>query len=254
MKITRIFALLALLALPSIAAAKKYESNLDRLLDFDFESGFPSFSSGLRAPSFFSIPNQGSTSGTLTTQTAVNWSTAPWMITAGAGAYPDGGGIATWGTHVNTVIGTVAAGATVTLDVPVTLSGITYNSPFSMTLAGTAVNNLGLSASGATFNVQLSIANTPSLFQLANNITAPITGGGSAGFTKTGNGSMTLGTTVVGGNTYTGGTHINGGILAISTTAAIGDTILGAAGAGNGVSFNGGGLDHQHHRRLDDQP
>ena len=180
------------------------------------------------------------TSGTLKTQTAQSWSTAPWMITSGSGAYPDGGGVATWDTVTNTIIGTVASGATITLDVPVTLSGITWNSPFSMTIAGTATNNLGLSASGAIFNVQLSIANSPSLFQLANSITAPITGGGSSGITKIGNGTMTLGATVA--STYTGGTHINGGILVISATAAIGDSVLGATGAGNGISMNGGAL------------
>ncbi len=180
------------------------------------------------------------TSGTLKTQTAQNWTTAPWMITSGPGAFPDSVGVATWDTVTNTTIGTVAGGATITLDVPITLSGITWNSPFSMTMAGTATNNLGLSASGATFNVQLSIANSPTLFQLANNITAPITGGGSSGITKIGNGTMTLGATVA--STYTGGTHINGGILVVSATSAIGDNVLGASGAGNGISMDGGAL------------
>ncbi len=180
------------------------------------------------------------TDGTLTTQTAQSWTTAPWLITSGIDPYPTNGGVATWGTMTNTIIGTVAAGATVTLDTPITLSGITWNSPFSMTLAGSATNNLGLSTSGATFNVTLSIANTPTLFQLANSITAPITGGGSAGITKTGNGTMTLGATVA--STYTGGTHINGGILVLSVTNAIGDSALGATGAGNGISMDGGAL------------
>lgn len=178
------------------------------------------------------------TSGTLTTQTAQNWTTAPWVITSGSGTYPDGGGTATWNTVTNTTIGTVAAGAAITLNTPITLSGITYNSPFSMTLAGSAVNTLGLSTGGATFDVQLSIANTPSLFQLANNTTAPIIGGGTAGLTKTGNGTMTLGATVA--STYTGGTHINGGILVIS--GALGDSVLGATGGGNGLSMDGGAL------------
>ena len=178
------------------------------------------------------------TNGTLTTQTAQSWTTAPWFITSGIDPYPTNGGIATWGTVTNTIIGTVAAGATVTLDTPITLSGITWNSPFSMTLAGTATNNLGLSASGATFNVALSIANTPSLFQLANSVTAPITGGGSSGITKTGNGTMTLAASVA--STYTGGTHINGGILVAS--GASGDGVFGATGAGNGISMDGGAL------------
>lgn len=185
-------------------------------------------------------PLSAQTSGNIATQTASNWTTAPWVITSGPGTFPDGGGVATWNTVTASTPGTVGAGATLTLNAPITLSGITYNSPYSMTLAGTAANNLALSGSGATFDVQLSIANTLTLFQLANNITAPITGGGSTGLIKTGNGSMTLGATVA--STYTGGTHINGGILAISTTAAIGDSVLGATGAGNGISFDGGGL------------
>src|SRR4051794_12197719 len=79
------------------------------------------------------------TNGTLTTQTAQSWTTAPWFITSGIDPYPTNGGVATWGTVTNTIIGTVAAGATVTLDTPITLSGITWNSPFSMTLAGSAI-------------------------------------------------------------------------------------------------------------------
>lgn len=198
--------------------------------------------SSILAFAFAASSVNAQTSGTLATQSAQNWTTAPWTSLVGPDPYPTNGGVATWNTVTNTIIGTVAAGATVTIDTPITLSGITYNSPFSMTLAGTAVNNLGLSTSGATFNVALSIMNTPSLFQLANNITAPITGGGSAGLTKTGNGTMTLGVTPAGGNTYTGGTHINGGILVISATAAIGDTVLGASGVGNDISMDGGAL------------
>ena len=197
----------------------------------------PALVSAILLPSFASAQ----TSGTLTTQTAQNWSTAPWTITSGSGTYPDVGGVATWGTVTNPVVGTVAPSAsTITLDVPITLSGITWNSPFSMTLAGSATNTLGLSTTGATFSVPLSIANTPTLTQLANIITAPITGGGTGGITKTGPGTMTLGATVA--STYTGGTNINGGSLIIDATAAIGDSILGATGAGNDLSMNGGSL------------
>lgn len=181
------------------------------------------------------------TSGTLTSQTAQNWTTAPWNITAGAGTFPDAGGVAIWNTHTNTTIGTVAGNATVTLDAPITLSSIGYNSPFSMGLAGSAINTLNLSASGGALNAQLTIANTPTLFQLANNITAPIAGGGAVGLTKSGSGTITLGNTTA-ANTYTGGTHINGGILVISTNATVGDGILGATGAGNGISLSAGEL------------
>lgn len=244
MKILRIFALLALLALPSVASAQKttrFNPTLAELLDMQLDNFLLP---AVNIPVFQlpPVPGAPGTSGTLATQTTQNWSTAPWVITEGAGTYPDGGGIATWATAINNIIGTVAANVTVTLDVPVTLSGITYNSPWSMTLAGSATNNLTLASTGAIFDTQLSIANTLSLFNLANNITAPITGGGSAGLTKTGNGTLTLGVTVTGGNSYTGGTHLNGGITVISATAAIGDSVFGATGAGNGISFNGGGL------------
>lgn len=189
----------------------------------------------------FAHSSEAQTSGTLTTQTAQNWTTAPWNITSGAGTFPDGGGFATWNTHINTTIGTLAVGATVTLNQPITLGGITYNSPFSMTLAGSATNTLTLASSGGLFDVPLSIGNTLSLYQLANSITAPIAGGGTSGLTKTGPGTMTLGGaagTVA--STYTGGTHINGGILVGSAPAAVGDAVFGATGSGNGISMNGG--------------
>ena len=43
------------------------------------------------------VAAQAQTSGTLTgTTTTYNYSTAPWLITAGTGTYPDGGGVATF--------------------------------------------------------------------------------------------------------------------------------------------------------------
>lgn len=238
MKTLRILALITLLTIPSLLFAQKSADSSNSTLSL---SELQTVTADSALPSAPSVP-LATSNGTLLTQTAQSWTTAPWIITSGPGPYPDGGGVATWGTVVNTIVGTVAAGATVTIDTPITLSGITYNSPFSMTLAGTAANNLGLDAGGAIFNVALSIMNTPSLFQLANNISAPITGGGSAGLTKTGNGTMTLGLTTANASTYTGGTHINGGILVISATAAVGDSVLGATGAGNGISMDGGAL------------
>jgi autotransporter-associated beta strand protein len=178
------------------------------------------------------------TSGNLTTQMPQNWSTAPWVITSGPGTYPDAGGVATWGTVTNTTIGSVAAGTTVTLDVPVSLSGLTLNSPFSLALAASGVNTLDLTTNGATFNVTLSVVNTPTLISLAHTLSAPLSGGGTAGVTKMGPGTMTLASAT--GSTYTGGTHINGGGLFIS--GAGGDAVLGATGPGNGISIDGGTL------------
>jgi len=55
----------------------------------------------------------------------------------------------------------VPATVTLTLDVTPTLSGITYNSPYSYTIAGSGANTLALTTTGAnTFNAQLSIQNT----------------------------------------------------------------------------------------------
>ena len=171
----------------------------------------------------------------LATQTSTTWATAPWDI---APSFPDGGGTATLNGATN-ITGVVPAITTLTLDVTPTLSGITYNSPFSYAIAPSGANTLALTTTGTnTFNAQLTIANTLTLFQLANVITAPISGGGAFGLTKTGDYSISLSGT----NTYTGGTHINGGFLAISAALAIGDATLGATGPGNGISFNGGSL------------
>ena len=65
-------------------------------------------------------------------------------------------------------------------------------------------------------------------------ISAPLTGGGAAGLTKVGPGTLTLSAS----NTYTGGTDIIDGVLEVTT----GDAALGGTGAGNGVSIDGGVL------------
>ena len=174
------------------------------------------------------------TSGSVATQIAQFWSTAPW---SSAPFYPDGGGVATFNTVTNTIIGTVPPTTVFTMDVTPTLSGINYNSPFSYQLAPGA-GGLALDAGGATFNMNLTGMSTPTLTILADPITASISGGGSAGLTMNGPGTLTLAAT----NTYTGGTHIVGGTLALSASSAIGDTTLGASGAGNDISFNGGTL------------
>jgi autotransporter-associated beta strand protein len=188
------------------------------------------------------LPNpllSAGTSGNIATQTAQSWSTAPWNITAGAGTYPDGGGVATFNTVTNTTIGTVPGTTVFTMDVTPSLTGINYNSPWSYQLAAGA-GGLALDAGGATFNMNLTAMSTPTLTFLAEPITATISGGGSAGLTMNGPGTLTLGATTAGGNTYTGGTHVVGGTLALSATAAIGDTVLGASGAGNDISIDGG--------------
>jgi autotransporter-associated beta strand protein len=173
------------------------------------------------------------TNGTIATQTAQFWSTAPWA----PGGFPDGGGTATFNTATN-VTGAAPVTTVFTLDVTPTLSGVTYNSPFSYQIAPSGVNTLNLDPGGATFNMILSALPSPTLTILAHPITAPISGGGVNGLTKTGIGTLTL----AGTNTYTGGTHITGGLLAISAAAAVGDATLGATGAGNGISFDGGTL------------
>ncbi len=178
------------------------------------------------------------TSGTLSAQltASTNWSAAPWNITAGDGTYPDLGGVATFLPTVNSVAGTLATTQTLALNVSTTLSGITYNTPFSTTLsAGTG--GIVAAASGLTLNVLDSPINTVLTFSFTyNTLQAAISGGGTAGVTMTGSGNLTL----TGTNTYTGGTHLNGGTLFVGGTS--GDATLGATGAGNDLSMNGGTL------------
>ncbi len=180
------------------------------------------------------------TIGNLTPVAATyNYSTAPWLITAGTGAYPDGGGIATFNPVTSPTPGTILTGTTITVDVSPDLSQINYNSPFSYTLAAGTGTSLVADAAGLTLNAANTAVDSPtSVFTTFNTISAPISGGGTAGVTKTGSGIVTLS----GANTYTGGTHINGGLLVVAGTAANGDAVFGATGAGNDLSMNGGTL------------
>ena len=180
------------------------------------------------------------TSGTLTgTTTAYNYSTAPWVITAGDGTYPDLGGVATFNPSTSITPGTLGAADTVTVDVSPTLSGITYNDPYTTVLAAGTSTSIIAATTGLTLNAANTATNSSTnFFTTFNTIASPISGGGTAGLTKTGSGIVTL----TGSNTYTGGTHVNGGFLVIHPTAAVGDAVLGATGTGNDIFLNGGTL------------
>ena len=126
-----------------------------------------------------------------------------------------------------------------TIDVSPTLSQITYNDPFSTTLAAGTATSIIAATTGLTLNAANTATNSPTtFFTTFNTISSPISGGGTAGLTKTGSGIVTL----TGANTYTGGTTVNGGFLVIAGTAANGDKVLGATGAGNDITLNGGTL------------
>jgi autotransporter-associated beta strand protein len=175
------------------------------------------------------------TSGSLSTEVNVNWTTAPWMITGGPGAYPDGGGTATFLEPINTIIGAAPSLPNITLDVPITLSALTFNNMFQYAIIGSAVNNLTLTGSG-TINVVRSPRNTPSFntVTFGDIITAPIAG--SVGLNFIGN-NTTLSLQQA-ANTYTGGTTITNGRLVITG----GNGSLGATGAGNDVAISNGQL------------
>ena len=179
---------------------------------------------------------QAQTSGTLTSPVSVNYSTAPWVIISGTGTYPDGGVTATINAGIGATPGTLAGGIAITMDVSPTLASIVYNNPFTTNFAAGTGTSIIAASTGLMLNAVNTSVNTPTSFILTNVISSPISGGGSAGLTKIGSGIVTLN----GANTYTGGTHINGGELVASATAAVGDSVFGAAGTG--ISFNGGSL------------
>lgn len=171
------------------------------------------------------------TSGNVSTGVNGNWSTLPWNITAGAGLFPTSGGIGTLNQPVNTT-GTLPNVPIVTIDTPITLAGLVLNSVYQYQISGVA-GNFAFDPAGFTLNVSQSNGSSPTLFAAGHVIAATLSGGGSAGLIKSGNGIVTISGAA---NTYTGGTHINGGILRVTN----GDGGLGATGAGNGISMNGG--------------
>lgn len=173
------------------------------------------------------------TSGTLIPTTQFyNYSTAPWIITDGTGPYPDGGGVATFNPYAQSSTVSTSQSPFVTLDVSPTLSGIVSNFPDTFIIYPPQGNsNVSLIAANAGLTINVTNA------QGTLDIETPISGGGTAGLTKTGVGTLYL----AGLNTYTGGTHVNGGILTVGGLGE-GDQRLGATGAGNGISINGGGI------------
>jgi autotransporter-associated beta strand protein len=151
------------------------------------------------------------TTGTWLPTTGGNWSDPlNWNP-----AVPNGtstlGGTATLGTSIT-------ADAAVNLDLPVTLSNLTFNSPFSYTLAGTSA----LTLNG---NQRITVA------QGTHTIGAPLAG--INGFDKVGPGTLIIN----GNSTITGFIGVTAGSLRITNPAAIGsvssDDVLGASSGGS---------------------
>ena len=162
---------------------------------------------------------------------SANWSnTASW----GGGSIPDAGGVATF----NSLTGQVS-GFTATVDTARTLSGITYDSGYSTTVATGAGITLSGSANGLTLNAINSFKSSPILFFTTVNTISGQVGGnlGITGLVKTGTGNVMMSNIT---NSFTGNINVNQGTLWINGTATNGDLVLGAAG--NQVNLNGGTL------------
>ena len=188
---------------------------------------------------------QAQTSGTLTSMSgsALNYSTAPWVITSGPGSTPGDGGVATFSSITSPIPGTVVLSSNVKIDMSPTLSQINFDSAVTYTLSAVTGNSIVAGNGGLTLNamstMQNAVVNGDGLaYAFGAQISSSISGGGSAGLIKAGAGNVYL----LGANSYTGGTHINGGQLSVGGSAAIGDSVFGAAGPGNGLSFNGGSV------------
>lgn len=109
----------------------------------------------------------------------------------------------------------------VSLDVDVTLGGITFLSPGATTATGWTIGSAG----GHTLTLATGTASAPVLSVRGTQaISARILG--TQGFTKTGGGKLTLS----GDNLYTGVTTLSDGNLTITSANA-----LGATGSGNGT-------------------
>lgn len=164
------------------------------------------------------------TSGSWIVNADGNWSAgANWNP-----AVPDGGGVATFNQLLNQ-----NATRTITLDVPITLSGMVFNSAPRFVVPVTGANTLTVQGAGATpgsLTSNISAPNAPSTFSFGPTLLRPV--GGANGITKTGPGNLTF----QAANTYTGGTNFNQGML-LSTT---GDGALGVGGAANAINMNGG--------------
>ncbi|MEZ5889625.1 MAG: autotransporter-associated beta strand repeat-containing protein [Xanthobacteraceae bacterium] len=166
--------------------------------------------------------------------TAANAADLQWSAD---GVTPGGGGTANWNTAAparwyngiafqtwnnaaldNAIFGGTAG--TVTINAPVTAHNLVFStSGYTVTRTGGA-NFLTLGGVNPTIDVLSGGSAT---------IISPIAG--SAGLTKTGDGTLTLSGT----NTYTGGTTINAGTLSVNSDAKLGNTA-------GGITFNGGTL------------
>ena len=70
---------------------------------------------------------------------------------------------------------------TITLDVPVTLAGLSFNNPFIVNIPSAGANSITL-VGAATIDAQLTSSSTPSLLSVGHQISRPIVG--SAGLTR----------------------------------------------------------------------
>lgn len=184
------------------------------------------------------------TADNLTVQSAIDGASASQELN-----FTSGGGTVVVSGNIGSNIGAVNSDATLTLSGINTFTGpLSVNSGTTTLAGGSAVaNTSALNLSGAATVV---LSNSETVGALTGSAGTTITSGastltvqqdsdttfagaitGSAGFAKSGIGSLTLS----GANSYTGVTNINAGAI-IATT----NTALGATGAGNGTTVASG--------------
>ncbi len=165
-------------------------------------------------------PYTGGNGGTWGSNLVGNWSVqGNWQN----GALPVANGSATFGNSVG-------SSATVTLDVPVSLSALTFNSTAAYTLSGT--NSLTLGSGGvAMATVTSGTHNISAPVVLAGSLAVNTTDGaalflsGSVSEAMPGSGSISLsgdGALILSGtSSYTGGTTVNSGTLYLANSTAL---------------------------------